>query len=144
MTSDTAEKEWQRIREHYGDLAYEHPEMHRMMLDLLDTDDLDKALETATDELRTNFKRSVLGAYADGRLSQRQAIDALDLRDSAELLVALGDAGLPMPQPSAAEVHEQAETVARLFPKNRETKASEALEILSGAQAVPADDHELK
>ena len=37
----------------------------------------------------------MLGAYADDRLSRRQAIDALDLRDSAELLVApLGNAGL--------------------------------------------------
>lgn len=137
--SDISEKEWQRIRKHSGDLAYEHAEMHKMMLELLAADDLDKALKTATDELRTNFKRSVLGAYADGRLSQRQAIDALDLRDSAELLVALGDAGLPMPQPSATEVREQAETVARFFLENRQAKVSEALEILSRAPDVPAD-----
>ncbi|PDT81813.1 hypothetical protein [Sinorhizobium sp. BJ1] len=142
--SDLSEKDWQRIRQHFGDLAYEHAEMHKMMLELLSTDDLDKALETATDELRTSLKRSVLGAYADGRLSQRQAIDALDLRDSAELLVALGDAGLPMPQPSAAEVREQAETVARFFLEIREAKVPEALEILSGAQAVPTNDDELK
>jgi len=49
--SDLSEKEWQRIRQHFGDLAYEHAEMHKMMLELLSTDDLDKALETATDEL---------------------------------------------------------------------------------------------
>ncbi|WP_331373354.1 hypothetical protein [Sinorhizobium chiapasense] len=141
--SDISEKEWQRIRQHYGDLAYEHPEMHSMMLDLLDTDALDKAL--GTDEPRTNFKRSVLGAYADGRLSEQQAIDALDPRDSAELLVALGDAGLPMPQPSAAEVRGQAETVARFFLENREAKVSEVLEIVSRAPDVTADpDDELK
>lgn len=36
--SDISEKEWQRIRQHFGDLAYEHPEMHKMMLELLSTD----------------------------------------------------------------------------------------------------------
>lgn len=143
--SDISEKEWQRIRMHFGDLAYEHVEMHKMMLELLAADDPDKALKTATDELRTNFKRPVLGAYDDGRLTQRQAIDALDLRDSAELLVAVRDAGLPMPQPSAAEVREQAKTVARFFLENRGAKVSEALEILSRAPDIPADpDDELK
>ncbi|MBP2235342.1 hypothetical protein J2Z31_001834 [Sinorhizobium kostiense] len=33
--SDITDEQWQRIREHYGDLAYEHPEMHRMMLEIL-------------------------------------------------------------------------------------------------------------
>lgn len=79
----------------------------------------------------------MLGAYADGRLSPRQAIDALDLRDFAELLVALGDTGLPMPQRSAAEVREQAKTAAEFFLESREAK-----EILSRAPDVPADPND--
>lgn len=53
--SDISRMEWQRIRQHFGDLAYEHAEMHKMMLEILFTDDIDKALETARDELRTKF-----------------------------------------------------------------------------------------
>ena len=33
-------------------------------------------------------------AYSEGRLSRRDAIERLGLQDSADLLVALGDAGL--------------------------------------------------
>lgn len=36
MTSDITDEQWQRLRVHYGDLAYEHPEMHKVMLDILD------------------------------------------------------------------------------------------------------------
>ena len=43
--TDLTDEKWQRLRVHFGDLAYEHPEMHSMMLDLLDANDLDAALE---------------------------------------------------------------------------------------------------
>jgi hypothetical protein len=48
MISDITEEEWKRIREHFGDLAYESPEMHRQMLEILAMQDPDTALETAT------------------------------------------------------------------------------------------------
>ncbi|TCA08590.1 hypothetical protein [Rhizobium leguminosarum] len=54
MTSDITEEQWQRLRVHFGDLAYEHPELHRAMLDLLDAKDLDGA-ERATKEMRADF-----------------------------------------------------------------------------------------
>ena len=38
-------------------------------------------------------------AYSQGRLVRSEAIRLLGLRDYAELLVALGDADLPMPLP---------------------------------------------
>lgn len=38
MMTDISEGDWQRIRQHYGDLAYEHPEMHPVMLELLERD----------------------------------------------------------------------------------------------------------
>ncbi|MBB2868599.1 UNVERIFIED_ORG: hypothetical protein GGI63_005243 [Rhizobium esperanzae] len=55
MMSDITEEEWNRIREHFGDLAYECPEMHRQMLEILDMQDPDAALEMATKEVRADF-----------------------------------------------------------------------------------------
>ena len=54
-------------------------------------------------------------AYSKGQLARNEAIRALGLRDYAELLVALGDADLPMPLPPAHEVENQAVTFARLW-----------------------------
>ncbi|MET4687729.1 hypothetical protein [Sinorhizobium fredii] len=71
--SDITEEGWQRIRRHFGDLAYEHPEVHRQMLEILDMRDPDAALETATKELRADF--------AEG-LSVRLGLAELDRGDS--------------------------------------------------------------
>ena len=46
--TELTEEQWQRVRRHFGDVAYEHPELHAVMLDLLDANDLDGALERAT------------------------------------------------------------------------------------------------
>ena len=46
MMSDISQKDWERIRRHYGDLAYEHPELHKTMLRMLDRDDSVPAVET--------------------------------------------------------------------------------------------------
>lgn len=54
-------------------------------------------------------------AYSQGKLSRADAIRELGLRDYAELLVALGDADLPMPLPPPHEVENQAATFARLW-----------------------------
>lgn len=51
MTSDITEEEWQRIRRHFGDVAYECPEMHRKMLEILDVQDDDVPPESI-DELK--------------------------------------------------------------------------------------------
>ncbi|TAZ73816.1 hypothetical protein ELH70_14700 [Rhizobium ruizarguesonis] len=42
---DITDEQWLRIRSRFGDLAYEHPEMHHIMLELLDTTDIEVALE---------------------------------------------------------------------------------------------------
>ncbi|MGO8092813.1 hypothetical protein [Rhizobium leguminosarum] len=34
MTSTITEDEWQLVRGYFGDLAYEHPEMHTTMLSI--------------------------------------------------------------------------------------------------------------
>ncbi|QKN14337.1 hypothetical protein HR059_07615 [Sinorhizobium meliloti WSM1022] len=73
MMSDITEEEWKRIREHFGDLAYECPEMQRQMLEILAMQDPDAALETATKELRADF--------AEG-LSVRLGLAELDRGDS--------------------------------------------------------------
>lgn len=54
-------------------------------------------------------------AYSQGLISQREAVRRLGLRDSADLLVALGDAGLPLPLPPEEELKEQATTFGQLW-----------------------------
>jgi len=56
-----------------------------------------------------------LCAYSRGLLTRRDAIDLLGLRDYASLLVALGDADLPMPMPPVAEIEQQAALFERLW-----------------------------
>lgn len=102
--SDITESDWRLIRHVFGDLAYEEPHNHADML--------------------AAARSAALTQYSEGKLSARAAAELLGLRDSADLLVALGDAGLPMPQPPADEVQEQAVTSAQLFRDNREAKAA--------------------
>ncbi len=54
-------------------------------------------------------------AYSQGRLARTDAIRRLGLRDYAELLVALGDADLPMPLPPQHEIENQAIIMAKLW-----------------------------
>jgi len=54
-------------------------------------------------------------AYSQGKLGRDEAIGLLGIRDYAELLVALGDAGLPMPLPPADDVENQALAFARIW-----------------------------
>jgi hypothetical protein len=56
-----------------------------------------------------------LQAYSRGHLSRSDAVRALGLRDYAELLVALGDADLPMPLASTEEIENQAASFAKLW-----------------------------
>ena len=122
--SDITDAEWQLIREHFGDLAYEEPHNHHRMLKVI--------------------KQEILEQYSRGRLSPRVAAEKLGLRDSADLLVALGDAGLPMPQPPEEEVREQASIFATLFRENREARAkaadvAEGLAQLDRGESVEID-----
>lgn len=64
---------------------------------------------------RNRVEDDPLLAYSQGRLVRSEAIRLLGLRDYADLLVALGDADLPMPLPSAHEVENQAVTFAKLW-----------------------------
>lgn len=64
------------------------------------------------------YRQELMGtlqAYSEGRLSRADAIRELGLRGHVELLVALGDAGLPMPMPPAHEVDNQAVTFAKVW-----------------------------
>ena len=54
-------------------------------------------------------------AYSKGLLSRKDAVRRLGLRDYADLLVALGDADLPMPLPPAHDIESQAATFAKLW-----------------------------
>ena len=54
-------------------------------------------------------------SYSKGELSREDAIRELGLRDYAELLIALGDADLPLPQPPQHEIENQAALLDRLW-----------------------------
>jgi hypothetical protein len=54
-------------------------------------------------------------AFSRGRLTKEQAMKAMGLRDYAELLVALGDADLPLPTLAPHEIENQAATFARIW-----------------------------
>lgn len=56
-----------------------------------------------------------LQAYSQGRLSRSDAIRLVGVRDYAGLLVALGDADLPLPLPPSHEIENQAVTFAKLW-----------------------------
>ncbi len=57
----------------------------------------------------------MLLAFSQGRITKKQAATNLGLRDYAELLVVLADAGLPPPMPSQEEMVTQASTLADLI-----------------------------
>ena len=54
-------------------------------------------------------------AYSEGRLSRRETIRLMEMRDYAELLVRLGEADLPMPRPAPHEVENQAVLFEKLW-----------------------------
>lgn len=72
-------------------------------------------LEAITADGSTPPSDDPLLAFSQGRLSRSEAIRRLGLRDYAALLVMLGDADLPLPQPPAHEVENQAVTFAKLW-----------------------------
>ncbi|MGW9333503.1 hypothetical protein [Bosea sp. NPDC055594] len=59
--------------------------------------------------------RGDLEAFSKGRMSRSEAIHRLGLRDYAELLVALGDEGLPIPMPREVELEAQAAVFEQLW-----------------------------
>jgi plasmid stability protein len=72
-------------------------------------------LRAVTSDMAAPVADDPLLAYSQGRLARGEAIRLLGLRDYAELLVALGNADLPMPLPPAHEIENQAVTFARLW-----------------------------
>lgn len=53
--------------------------------------------------------------YSRGQITRQVAIDELKIRDYAELLVALGDADLPMPMPSDEQIALEVESFRMLM-----------------------------
>ena len=72
-------------------------------------------LEAVTSDGGDPIPDAPLLAYSQGLLARNEAVRCLGLRDYAELLVALGDADLPMPLPAPHDVENQAVTFARLW-----------------------------
>ncbi|WP_105429470.1 hypothetical protein [Neorhizobium sp. T6_25] len=61
--------------------------------------------------------------YFNGQISSAVAVRSLKIRDHAALLVYLGDAGLPIPLPSEAEIEEQVATFPNVMPVMRPEQA---------------------
>jgi plasmid stability protein len=72
-------------------------------------------LEAVTSDSANRISDDPLLAYSQGRLARSEGIRLLGLRDYAELLVALGDANLPMLLPPSHEIENQAVTFAKLW-----------------------------
>jgi len=72
-------------------------------------------LEAITSKGNDPITDDPLLAYSQGRLARDEAIRLLRLRDLSELLVALGDADLPMPMPPPHEIENQAVPFAKLW-----------------------------
>ena len=53
--------------------------------------------------------------YSRGQISRQVAIDRMHYRDYATLLVALGEADLPMPMPSYEQTAVEVETFRKLM-----------------------------
>lgn len=71
--------------------------------------------EASSPEADPSRVAEALSAYARGLATREDAIEALGLRDHAELLVALGDAGLTPPRPCAEEILAQALVFERIW-----------------------------
>ncbi len=56
-----------------------------------------------------------LQAYAEGMIGRDEAIRRVGVRDYADLLVALGDAGLSPPRPPKHQIENEAATFARIW-----------------------------
>jgi len=63
----------------------------------------------------TTIADDPLLAYSQGRLSRNESIRALGLRDYSELLIALGEADLPMPSAASDDIENQAATFEKLW-----------------------------
>jgi len=72
-------------------------------------------LEAITGREGPDHAPDALLSYSKGELSRDDALRQLELRDYAELLVALGDADLPMPLPAAHDVANQAILFERIW-----------------------------
>lgn len=72
-------------------------------------------LEAVTSDGSSPPQDDPLLAYSEGRLSRRETIRLMGLRDYAELLVRLGEADLPMPRPALHEIENQAVLFEKLW-----------------------------
>ena len=87
----------------------------RLLTDQL-FEQMSEAIVRGTFAAGTKLSEPRLAAqYGVSRGPLREAIRRLGLRDSGDLLVALGDAGLPMPIPPAQDIEEQAATFVTLW-----------------------------
>jgi len=76
-------------------------------------------LEAETVPARSEISDDPLLAYSQGGLARNEAIHLLGLRDYAKLLVALGEADLPMPLSSHQAVENQVATFVKIWQKSR-------------------------
>jgi hypothetical protein len=59
--------------------------------------------------------RPILQAYSTGTISSREAVRRLRVRDTTDLLWALGDAKIRLPMPPADEIERQSDFIATIM-----------------------------
>lgn len=74
-------------------------------------------LETVTAQDNDDASSDPLMAFSQGKITKEQAVRLLGLRDYSELLVALGEADLPLPMLPRHEIDNQAAAFARIWRK---------------------------
>lgn len=72
-------------------------------------------LEALTRSSEAPRQDDTLRAYAEGLITRREAVERLGVRDGADLLIALGESGLPPPGPPPHVVEAQAVLFAALW-----------------------------
>lgn len=85
--------------------------------------DMRKPLTSVTPESSDAAAAGPLVSYSRGLLARNEAIRLLGLRDYAGLLVALGNADLPMPMQPPHEIESQADTFVGLWGDRGDGKA---------------------
>lgn len=57
----------------------------------------------------------ILHQFSEGKIDRRSAVERLNVRDYSELLMMLGEAGLPLPTLSQTLIEHQAETFSQVW-----------------------------
>ena len=85
---------------------------HGTTMTALIRDSLERVTGYQAEKLRSD---DPLVAFSEGRMTKEAAVKALGVRDYTQILLALGERGLPMPRLPSHEVEAMADTFVRIY-----------------------------